>query len=152
MTIELYQNKSPQNKAVKKLTSVGSVDGDMRENSSVVEPQFVFTLTGVPTFNYFKVAAFSRSYFVTDLVSVGNSMWMVRGHCDVLSSFWNEIKECDCIIGRSSSNRNSNLIDNQLLVTARSRYAVQKSTLQPLMGGGATKRYVLILPGSGTGT
>ena len=152
MTINLYRNNSPQTKAVKSLVSAGSVTGELREDSSITDPAIVFTFSGVPNFNYFDIPDFSRKYFVTDLTSVGNSLWLVEGHCDVLSSFWNEIKECECIIGRCASNRNPLLIDNKLLVTARSRYAVQKSTLQPLMGGTATKRYVLILPGSGTGT
>lgn len=151
MTITTYRNASPTNKAVKSLTTVDTIEGDMREDSSIVEPEFVFRYSGVPTFNYFTVSAFSRSYFVTDLISVGNSLWMVRGHCDVLSSFWNEIRTAECIIARSSSNRNPLLIDDKLMVTARSRYGTKKSSQQPLMGGTATRRFVMILPGSGTG-
>lgn len=152
MNIILQTNSSPNNKAVKSLTTVATISGTLREPSSLTDPVILIESTTVPTFNYFSVASFNRSYFLTDIISVGNKLWEIHGHCDVLSSFWSEIKECECIINRSSSNRNNYLIDKQLWVTAKSRYGTIKSQYQPLIGGTATKRFVMVLPGSGVGT
>lgn len=152
MNIVLKRNASPANQAVKSLTTVTTLSGTMRNGADVTNPVILIESSTIPSFNYFTIEAFGRSYFLTNLVSVNDGLWEIHGHCDVLSSFWSEIKNCECIINRSSSNRNPLLIDKQLWVTARSRYGTIKSQYQPLLGGTATKRFVMVLPGSGTGT
>lgn len=152
MNIVLKRNSSPANQAVKSLTTVTTLSGTMRNGADVTNPVILIESSTIPSFNYFTIEAFGRSYFLTNLVSVNDGLWEIHGHCDVLSSFWSEIKNCECIINRSSSNRNPLLIDKQLWVTARSRYGTIKSQYQPLLGGTATKRFVMVLPGSGTGT
>lgn len=152
MNIVLCKNASPENKANKSITVVSTISGTLREDTSIVNPVFLVELDSVPTFNYVKVADFSRNYFVTDIISVAKKLWEIHCHCDVLTSFWSEIQSAECIISRSASNRNPLLIDKQLWVTGRSRYATIKSSNQPLTTGTASRRFVMILPGSGVGT
>lgn len=152
MRIALYKNDSPQNAATKEVLNKGTLEGVLKDKTSVTDPVVIIKAAELPDFNYFRIPQFGRSYFLMNLVSVTNNLWEIHGHCDVLSSFWADIAKCQCIIARSESNRNSLLVDTQLWVTARSRYGFIKSTQQPLTGNSATKRFVMILPGSGTGT
>lgn len=152
MRIALYKNDSPQNAATKEVTNKGTITGVLKDKTSVTDPVVIIQTANLPDFNYFRIPDFGRSYFLMNVVSVAKNLWEIHGHCDVLSSFWADIAKCQCIIARSESNRNTLLIDTELWVTARSRYGFAKSTQQPLIGNNATKRFVIILPGSGTGT
>lgn len=152
MNISLYRNTSPRNKAVKKLTLLESISGTLKDSSSIVDPIIMIHYETLPNFNYFEIPMFNnRKYFLTDLISVGTKLWEIHGHCDVLSSFWAETKECDCIISRSTSNRNDFLIDTQLMTTAKNRYGLIPSQYQPLKNyESATRRYVLVVAGAGS--
>jgi hypothetical protein len=148
--ITLYRNDSPKNQAVKTLSQILTLTGTLKTESSIVDPVVLIEYDAPINFNYFKIPSFNdRYYFVEDIVSVGTKLWELHGHCDVLSSFWSTIRQCDCIISRSGTNRRNYMVDPMLMTTVKSKFGIQKSTLQPLASGTALKRFVMVLVGSG---
>lgn len=118
MTIELYQNTADPRRVDKTsyLSLVQSVDGTLREESSVVNPiimietisntQGIVTEFGdpvdangnpisydyqigteLPAYNYAYIEEFHRYYFVTEIVSVRYGLWRLVLKCDTLMSF-----------------------------------------------------------------
>lgn len=152
MNISLYRNTSPKNYATKSLTLLESISGTLKDSSSIINPVVLVHYETLPNFNYFEIPMFNnRKYFLTNLISVGTKLWEIHGHCDVLSSFWAETKECDCIISRSASNRNNYLVDTQLLTTAKNKYGLIPSSNQPLISETEpTLHYLIVLPGAGS--
>lgn len=152
MIITTYQNNSPRNYANKSLTVVGDLTGTLKEGSDITAPAILVRNTILPTFNYAYIDAFHRYYYVTGKTNVTNGLWRINFKCDVLMSFWNEAKECPCIVARNEFKRTSLLIDDELYATADTLYGVGVFPNSPLLSGSATRRYVMVLQGAGTGT
>ena len=151
MNIILYNNASPSNKAVKELTQVASYDGYLREGTSIVNPHIMVEQATLPIFNYAYIEAFSRKYFVENVLNVNNNLWEIVMHCDVLSTYWDSIKEADCIVSRSEAKRIDKLIDNQIWTTVDSLYATYDFPNTPFANeGGDIERYVVLVAGAGT--
>lgn len=113
MNIVLQSNESEYKKLDKKLTDVKSVDGVLREETSVTDPVFMIAADGVTvtdaditSANYLTCAAFSRSYFITDIRSVRNGFWAVTCHVDVLSSYAAQIRANSGIISKQEKKWN----------------------------------------------
>lgn len=153
MNIVLYNNASPTNKAVKDLTQVATLDGYLREGTSIVNPHIMVEQTDLPVFNYVSIESFNRSYFVETIANINVNLWEIVLHCDVLSTYWNSIKEAPCIVSRSETNRIDNLIDNEIWTTVDSLYETitfESEPFKPNENQGDIERYVLIVAGAGT--
>ena len=149
MTINTYNNSSPNNKVTKSLTVGDVLTGYLREGTSLENPVVIIESDSVPSFNYAEIPDFNRKYFVTTIRSVTTKLWEIHMHCDVLSTYWEYIKQSECLVNRSESKRTADLVDTELWCTADSLYGVKKFSQQPLTGGTATKRFVMVVPGAG---
>lgn len=114
----LYQNKAETIRVDKfeDLVFHSAIQGVLRESSSVVNPIITIEFIGTPDFNYVYIPEFMRYYYVTDIVSVGNKLWQISLHTDVLMSYKNGILASRAFIERSESYSNPMLIDKERVV------------------------------------
>ncbi len=103
ISIELYQNSSSPETVDKALSLVSTVSGNLKDNTSIVDPVIIFEFSTVPTFNYVHIAAFNRYYFVKNITMIGTNLWMVEMHCDVLKSFASAIRANSALLDFSQT-------------------------------------------------
>lgn len=118
------------------LTEPKTYSGTLRESSSIINPSITIEepTSALVGYNYCYIAAWNRYYFITDIVSVTNSLWEISMRVDVLNTFKTEIKQQKGLIARSSFG-NKYLIDDKAtfnaeykLIRMRSAYIEQYPT------------------------
>lgn len=113
MNITIYNQGSDINKLTKALGTGVLVQGTIKDESSIVNPEIVFSRAITEHFNYLYIPAFDRYYFVTDK-TVEHQRTIINCHVDVLMSFNAEIKALNVIAERASNNYNLYQVDNEL--------------------------------------
>ena len=156
MTINLYMIVSEKNSVTKKtetgkLTASYIVSGTLKDSTSIINPtiRFEFVDYGIVNCNYAYIPNFFRYYFIRDIVNVSRNLWEVSMHCDVLSSFWSEIKTNSAILNRveSAAFATPLLTDNRLPLSSTTQTdIIEGSTVYSK----DTMATLLIVPG-GTG-
>lgn len=56
--------------------------------------------------NYIYISDFDRFYYITNIESISNNMLRIFARVDVLMSFWEQIKDNDCIVRRQENKWN----------------------------------------------
>ena len=151
MNLFLYQTSDPNNKLNKSLNSEIALTGVLRSECSVLNPTIeIETTVNISTYNYAYIQEFSRYYFITDIVAVGNNLWKVSFKCDVLMTYAYDIKGLTAIIKRQKTEFNLMLQDNILPTYADDRVQCFNfpSSLTPLSGN--QFKYYLTLVGGGS--
>lgn len=122
--IKLYQNLSEKNAIQKRIVLWGSVEGTLREETSIVNPEIMIELNqseisggDVPDFNYAYIQSFNRYYFVEEIVSVRQDLWRMKLHVDVLMSYRQQILQQEAVIARNEIDFNPWLIDDKIPAT-----------------------------------
>lgn len=115
-TITLYQNTGENNRVDKTnyLTSVGSINGTLRSECSILRPSIIIAQDTLPTFNYVYIAVFGRYYFVTGITSVNFGLWRIELNTDVLMTYKEGVKALTAIIARQENDYNDDLIDTEV--------------------------------------
>lgn len=116
--IILQTNNSDDNYITKSLTTISTVTGTLRENTSIIDPVFIVqsSVDSLVKCNYCTVSTFNRSYFVRDIVSLKNGLTEIHCHVDVLSSFADSIKSNKAIVKRQENEWNLYLDDGSFKV------------------------------------
>ena len=127
-TVTFGTTNSEKRALNKSVSTVVSVTGTLRNESSVINPSILVqasagTLAGC---NYMEIPTFGRKYFITDIVAVSDKLSMVSGHCDVLSTYASQIRQNQAILSRSANNWNLYLNDGSFKVTNKTRVSCQK--------------------------
>lgn len=148
-TITLYENASEDNRVTKALTQRLSINGTLKENTSIINPAILIraTMAQITQCNYFHIPAFGRYYFLRDVISRTNNLVEIQGHVDVLQSFQAQIKGNRAVISAQENNWNLYLNDGSIRV-------YQKTLCGTLAFPNALPSdysYVLLLAGSGSG-
>ena len=122
-TVTFGTTNSEKRALTKSVSTVVSVTGTLRNESSVINPSILVqasagTLAGC---NYMEIPTFNRKYFITDVVAVSDKLSMVSGHCDVLSTYASQIRQNQAILSRSANNWNLYLNDSSFKVTNKTR-------------------------------
>lgn len=105
IAITFGTTSSPKNALTKTYTSSVSLTGNLKDDTSVVDPIIVVnaSLSTLAGCNYMYIATFGRYYFITDIVSKSANLVEVHGHCDVLKSFASDIRACTGYVSRQAS-------------------------------------------------
>lgn len=114
MNIDLYQNYSQPNKLYKNLSYISRLTGNLREESSAINPSILIQYDGFITANYCYIPEFNRYYFITNITSVRNNLWRIDCKVDVLQTYNSYISSNDCVLARSEYYYNLYLHDNDL--------------------------------------
>lgn len=126
-TIDFKNNQEELNKISKNPPTVFSLTGNLREESSIVDPIIVVEYNGALTgVNYMYIAEFHRYYFITNIESVRTNLWRVYAHCDVLKTYANAILGCTGVIARQEHDWNLFLNDSAFKVYANPRIQIAK--------------------------
>ena len=111
-TISLFKTASENNRVVKTLTDEKQLSGELRNQTSVLNPSIrIESADNISTYNYAYIPEFGRYYYITDIVSVRTSCWVVSLRCDVLMSYSDQIKAITGVVVRQESNPNKLLVD-----------------------------------------
>lgn len=114
--ISFYNMKSEKNKIGKTKDLVSTLQGTLKEETSLIDPSIVIEAVAVPVSNYMYIPSFGRYYFITNIESVRNNLWRIDAHVDVLESYQNAIKENSALIERQENLYNLYLYDPEFLV------------------------------------
>lgn len=102
--IQFMYNNQPMNMIPKTPTSKFTVEGVLRDESSIVDPIILIEYSNPVEANYAYIEQFHRYYYVTDWVAVRNGLWRCTMHTDVLKTFSEGILGSPCIIAKTASN------------------------------------------------
>lgn len=141
----LQTNRSENNRAVKDLTDIASINFVLKEKTSITDPVFILqrNLADIIDANYLTVPSFKRSYFITDIQSVRNGIVEISAHVDVLSSYIDQLKECSAIIHRQENKWNLYLDDGFFKTYQNPNIVVKK-----FPNGFTTQSFVLAVAGN----
>ena len=144
-SIVLQRNSSENNKVDKTLTTLSTMTGTLKNETSIIDPVIIFegSLSNLKNCNYCTISEFGRSYFVNDIRSVRNGLIELTCHVDVLSTYATAIRGNRAIIKRQENNWNLYLNDGSFN-SYQNPYVLTK--LFP--SGFNTSQFVLAVAGS----
>lgn len=118
MTITLQRNNSENKKLDKDLTTISTLTGNLKQETSIIDPIIIIEDDGTNILdaNYMTIDDFNRSYFITGIRSIRTNLWEVSGHCDVLTSFKNDIRANSAIVSKQENNWNLYIDDGTFKV------------------------------------
>ena len=90
-----------------------SYDCALKDSCSLINPSLILKYSGKPTWNYFKFE--DRYYWITDIVSLKNDLWMISGTVDALASFRSHIKATSAFVLYDSTT-NTQIPDSRLAI------------------------------------
>ena len=146
MEIILYQNNSPSNFITKSLVNEIKLNGSLREQSSIIDPEILIEAENLARYNYMYIAEFKRFYYINDLTSVRKGLWRVKGHVDVLNTYRSEIKSHQAIISKQEKTSDAELyFDDSSFIVKNQKYI---ETVNFPSGLNQDGEYILITAGA----
>lgn len=143
-TVTLMNNQEELNKITKNPSTVRQVTGNLRDGTSMVDPEIIIEYNGtLNDCNYMWIPEFHRYYFITDIESVRTGLWKVYAHCDVLKTYANGILACEGVIARQENMNNLYLNDSAFKVYSNPR--TQVANFPNKFSG---EDYVLVMKGT----
>ena len=148
-SIVLKRNNSPSNFVSKSTSDVATVTGVLRSGASILDPVILIETdtpaTVISSANYAYIEVFSRYYYITNVKSDANGLWIVSMHVDVLMTYESAIRAQDAIVRRQERVYNMYLDDGWFM-------SYQNPIIQTKYFSNATpfeaEEYVLTLAGS----
>lgn len=144
MFINLYRNTSPPNYVNKSITEVISLEGTLREPTSIIDPVVIVERDSPMGFNYVHIPIFNRYYFVTGISSEVSNLIAIAMHVDVLMTYKDEIMQMNAIIKRQENQYNLFLDDGIFKAYQNTKHKVIKFPI-----GFTQFSYILALAGNG---
>ena len=116
--INLYNNIAEQNRVDKTnyIQSVGTINGVLRDSTSITTLNISFETGNVPTFNYVYIPAFNRYYFVNDITAIRSNLWEMSLSVDVLMTYKDAILNCTAFVDRNEFSNRPYVIDNKRVI------------------------------------
>ena len=141
-------NKSEPEKVTKELTTLATLTGSLKDDTSVTNPTILLqgtpaTVQQIVTSNYIQIPDFGRYYFIRDISSVRTNLWEISCHVDVLQSYATQIKAQTAIIQRQKEKWNLYLNDGSFKV-----YQNPNVLTKPFPRGFNTMEFVLAVAGA----
>ena len=101
-TISLFKTVSENNRVVKTLTDEKQLSGELRNQTSVLNPSIIIeSADNISTYNFAYISEFGRYYYITDIISIRTNCWVVSMRCDVLMSYKDEIRSMNVILNNT---------------------------------------------------
>lgn len=116
--LNLYNNTAESNRLDKTdyITPVGTLNGAMRDESSITDMTIVFESDSIPTFNYVYIPIFNRYYFVNDISTIRYKLWEISLTVDTLMTYKEAILACQGFVDRNEFASSPYIIDNKRVV------------------------------------
>ena len=114
ITFKLYVNGSPREKIGKTLSGEKSFDCLLKEDTSILDPVLILeSPDNLSGYNYMYCETFGRYYFINNIESVGNNLWRITAHVDVLETYKTQILANTAILDRQTNFFNTYLNDDE---------------------------------------
>lgn len=112
--IELMRCTAEKERVNKASHIIGSwiCQGTLKEDTSIVNPTILIAKSTPPPdnkYNYMRINAFGRYYFIKDIEVQHNGMWLIRAKCDVLYTYQTDILNSKVIIEKTEEDDKANL-------------------------------------------
>lgn len=120
-------------------------DVKLKEDTTVLNPSFLLNVGGHDGQNYLQ--AFGRYYWITDITTLGNDLWMISCKIDPLGSYRGHIRNTTAYVLYDST-ANSEIPDNRLGVYTTPTMA-QSTTEMPWGFSSGTGTKFLAIEGDG---
>ena len=109
MEVILYKNSSENNVIGKSLAQIKSVEANLKNDVSIINPTLVLNYTAnILNSNYCFIPKFNRYYFIDEIVPITGDRCIVKCRVDVLESFKEDIKSLTVILDKTQSIYKSN--------------------------------------------
>ena len=109
MEVILYKNSSENNVIGKSLAHIKSVECNLKNDVSIINPTLVLAYTAnILNSNYCFIPKFNRYYFIDEIVPITGDRCIVKCRVDVLESFKEDIKSLTVILDKAQSIYKSN--------------------------------------------
>ena len=143
MTITLYKNNSDNIVVDKSLTFLNELDGNFRDDESLINPVILIDKTSLETFyeiqydnedvqyddediavtldfnindtNYLYIKEFNRYYFINDINVYNNQLLILSCHVDVLMSYKDIFRNLNALISRNEYDYDEYIEDEKQL-------------------------------------
>lgn len=147
--IKCYRNNSPTNYVTKDLDLLETINGTLRDGSSIIDP-VILVQANAPGFqsnqvNYIYVEQTGRYYYITNIVSVNYTLWEIHCHVDVLMSYATQIRQQVAIVARQENTYNL-LLDDGIFMAYQNPIIQTKYFSNPTPF--ETQEFVLVVAGS----
>lgn len=118
MTIDIQYTSSEANRVNKQILGLTRLEGVLRNNSNTTDPEILIegNIQDVAGANYLTIYSFKRHYFIRNIESIRNGLYLIRAHVDVLTTFATAIKGNSAIIHRQANSFNLYLDDGVMKV------------------------------------
>ena len=146
MEITLYNNASEKNKINKSLTSIITLTGTLRDESSIINPEILIEYNSPVGFNYCYIDEFNRYYFVDDAIVVRHNLIKLILSVDVLESFKSQILSQNVIIDKNTSDYDLYLPDEDFVTLVKTKTDILNFPNGLLDSG----EFILITAGGGS--
>lgn len=123
MTAILYNNTSDSREINKNLTELATINITLYLDTNVTNP--VFKLKNfLNNANYMYVPDLHRYYYINNYTLSTQCVYL---HCsvDVLMSYKTELLNTECLISRSETDYNDNIVDTLAPITENTAYTVK---------------------------
>lgn len=100
MDIYLYNNNNPSNTINKTLTNEKHFNINFKDIADINNPTIKLTSTQLLMFNYCYIPDFERYYFINNISTTPNGVYILTLKCDVLESFKDDILQSDGLVTR----------------------------------------------------
>lgn len=146
MTIKLYTNSSDLEVVNKSLTELITLTGDLKNETEFINPviRICCNDSTAVSCNYLYVQEFGRYYFAKPKC-IAKGIYEFSCKADVLKSWWESFKECDCIIERNEKLYNTYLDDgtfkayqNPVVITKSFKKGLTAHEFILITSGGST--------------
>lgn len=135
----LYINSSENNKVDKELDDVATFTLLLKDSVDIFNPEIIInSSTDLTTVNYMKLG--DRYYYAHVELLPSGSLYRIKGECDALMSFKDQIRQQTAIIGRNQNSYNRYLQDNRIKLNSYE----QVKTL-PFSGGFSKTLYYYLI-------
>lgn len=143
-TIIMQVNYSDKKALDKTITDVITLEGALREGTSIIDPVVVVTgdILNYIGSNYMTIQEFNRQYFITNIKALRTNVYEISGHVDVLSTYANDIRTNTALLRRQENKWNLYLNDGVFKV-----YQNPNVNTFPFPSGFSTKEFVLAVAG-----
>lgn len=126
-SISLQNNSSPINKIGKSISTIKTVTGSLKNESNVLRPEILIECdSSILSANYMTIDELHRKYFIEEIQSVRNNLWLVQAHVDVLDTYASKILSNSAVVLRQENNFDLLLNDGVFKCKQNSRIFYKK--------------------------
>ena len=145
MELNLYYNTSDNRTINKSLTSGLTISGNLREESSIINPVITIKSDTLIRENYVYIPETQRYYYITNKESIRTGIWKLHMKVDPLMSFKRDILALSVVVSKQSAITNGDeYIDDGSLVTDNQLF---KTVYKFADGFNDNAQYILITAG-----